>query len=411
MDPKLSPAIQELGRRGVIMPAPHTVYVDDAVLPERIAPGVVLFPGTRLMGDTISIGPNSEVGSETPMTLIDCQLGHGVSVKGGYANGCVFLDGAEMGSGAHLRPGTVLEEEAGGAHSVGLKQTVLLSYVVAGSLINFCDCLMAGGTSRKNHSEVGSSYIHFNFTPHGDKATPSLIGDVPRGVLLDQPPIFLGGQGGLVGPVQIEYGVTVAAGSILRKDALEPNCLYQAAGAKDSKPRAYARGHYRSIERLVHHNLSYIGNIRALQAWYQQVRIRTMRTDSFREACRQGALTQLDAIVKERIKRLQQVTEKLPQAIESWTAALGAEASQEPVGLRFQREWVRRWPRIQEHLIAPPPDAVGEEARDRFLSAWNQLEKTSHTAAVNQLSAEAKKAATKWLTAIVQHAASLESPQ
>lgn len=405
MDSLLSPAIQELNRRGVIMPAPHTVYVGDEVVLERIAPGVVLFPGTRLMGETTSIGPNSKVGNETPMTLIDCQLGHGVSVKGGYANGCVFLDGAEMGSGAHLRPGTVLEEEAGGAHSVGLKQTVLLSYVVAGSLINFCDCLMAGGTSRKNHSEVGSSYIHFNFTPHGDKATPSLIGDVPRGVLLDQPPIFLGGQGGLVGPVQIEYGVTVAAGSILRKDALEPNCLYQAAGAKDSKPRAYARGHYRSIERLVHHNLSYIGNIRALQAWYQQVRIQTMDTDPFREACRLGALSQLDAIIKERIKRLQQVVEKLPQAIEAWTASLDTEVKQQPAGLRFQQEWVQRWPRIRERLIVPPPEAVGEEARDLFLSEWNVLEVTSHTAAVNQLSAEVKAAATDWLTAIVQHAA------
>lgn len=54
---------------------------------------------------------------------------------------------------------------------------------------------MAGGTSRKDHSEVGSSYIHFNFTPDGDKTTPSLIGDVPRGEMLNQTPIFLGRQG------------------------------------------------------------------------------------------------------------------------------------------------------------------------------------------------------------------------
>lgn len=53
---------------------------------------------------------------------------------------------------------------------------------------------MAGGTSRKDHSEVGSSYIHFNYTPDGDKTTPSLICDVPRGVMLNQPPIFLGRQ-------------------------------------------------------------------------------------------------------------------------------------------------------------------------------------------------------------------------
>jgi hypothetical protein len=86
-----------------------------------------------------------------------------------------------------------------------------------GLLINFCDCFMAGGTSRKDHSEVGSSYIHFNFTPDGDKATASLFGDVPRGVMLKQPRIFLGGQGGAVGPLICGYGNVVAAGSILRR--------------------------------------------------------------------------------------------------------------------------------------------------------------------------------------------------
>lgn len=76
-----------------------------------------------------------------------------------------------MGSGAHVRGGTILEEEANGAHTVGLKQTILMPFVTLGSLINFCDVLLAGGTSRTNHSEVGSSYIHFNFTPDGDKTT------------------------------------------------------------------------------------------------------------------------------------------------------------------------------------------------------------------------------------------------
>ena len=37
-----------------------------------------------------------------------------------------------MGSAAHIRPGTLLEEEAGGAHAVGLKQTIFLPFVTAG---------------------------------------------------------------------------------------------------------------------------------------------------------------------------------------------------------------------------------------------------------------------------------------
>ena len=130
----------------------------------------------------------------------------------------VLLEGASLGSGAHVRDACRLEELSGGAHTVGLKQTVLLPFVTLGSLINFCDCLMSGGTSRSDHSEVGSSYIHFNFTPDGDKATPSLFGDVSHGVLLDQPPVFLGGQGGTVGPVTVGFGSVIAAGSVLRSD-------------------------------------------------------------------------------------------------------------------------------------------------------------------------------------------------
>lgn len=190
-------------KNGVIIPHPDSVFIDAVVDPERIAPETVIYPFCRIHGAQTSIGPKCVIGAEGPVTIENCQLGAEVKLAGGYFSGATFLDCASMGSGAHVRPGTLLEEHSGGAHAVGLKQTVLFPYVVLGSLINFCVCLMAGGTSRKNHSEVGSSYIHFNFTPHHDKATPSLAGDVPKGVLLDQPPVFLGGQGGLVGPARI----------------------------------------------------------------------------------------------------------------------------------------------------------------------------------------------------------------
>ncbi len=53
-----------------------------------------------------------------------------------------------MGLGAEVREGCLLEEETSGAHAVGLKQTILFPFVTLGSLVNFCDCLMAGGTGR-----------------------------------------------------------------------------------------------------------------------------------------------------------------------------------------------------------------------------------------------------------------------
>ena len=221
----LPATIAALLQRGVKLVAPETVAVGTDVDPARIAPDVVIHPGCRLDGKSLAIGPGCVLDEEAPLTLRDCQLGARVRLKGGFLERATLLDGAEVGSCAHIRPGTLLEEEASLGHSVGLKQTVMLPYVTAGSLINFCDCLMAGGTGPDNHSEIGSSYIHFNFTPHQDKATASLIGDVPRGVMVDQPPIFLGGQGGLVGPCRIAYGTVLAAGQICRHDVLKPGHL------------------------------------------------------------------------------------------------------------------------------------------------------------------------------------------
>ncbi|MDR0994560.1 MAG: UDP-N-acetylglucosamine pyrophosphorylase, partial [Verrucomicrobiota bacterium] len=262
--------IEALMAKGVRIPAPAAVEIAEEVPLEQIGEGVVLHAGSRIYGADTSIGPGCVLGREAPATVENCQLGEKVELKGGYFSGAVFLDGAAMGSCAHVRAGTLLEEGAEMAHSVGLKQTIFFPFVVGGSLINFCDALMSGGTSRKRHSEIGSSFIHFNYTPRGDKATASLVGDVPRGVMLNQRPIFLGGQGGMVGPVRVEFGTVLAAGNVLRKDVLEPDQLVI--------PPALAPGlspfsaEYRSLARLLHNALIYIGNIAALEAWYRVVR-------------------------------------------------------------------------------------------------------------------------------------------
>ena len=166
----------------------------------RIAEDAIIHPGCRIYGSKTLICKGAELGYEGPVTIKDCFVGPDVKLKGGYFEKSVFLEGTEAGSGAHVRAGTILEEYASIAHTVGLKQTILFPFVTLGSLINFCDCMMAGGTGRKNHSEVGSSYIHFNYTPNQDKATASLIGDVPKGVMIDQKPIFWEGRAGWSGP-------------------------------------------------------------------------------------------------------------------------------------------------------------------------------------------------------------------
>lgn len=400
-----SPRIQALLKRGVVIPCPYSVEVDDSLNPERIAPGVVIHTGCRIAGAKTSIGPGSELGKEAPAVIEDCQLGHKVELRGGYFSGATFLDGANMGSGAHVRPGTLLEEEAGGAHTVGFKQTIFLSYVTAGSLVNFCDALMAGGTSRKNHSEIGSSYIHFNFTPHQDKATPSLIGDVPRGVFLNQAPIFLGGQGGLVGPARIAYGTVIPAGTVCRRDILEEGKLF-AAPSEPRESRAFSPGIYRGINRIVKNNLIYIGNLWALRAWYQQVRIRTMSADPFRQACHAGALAQIEEGLQERIKRLKELADKVAFSLKRARTETGEDLP--PQIQSRQQALVNRWPEMEALLQQGPPEAAGTRHRDAFLNEWEHIAAAEdHCKAVGALSPQARAAGTAWLQEIVDSAEAL----
>ena len=389
---------QALLARGVVIPCPQAVEIADDVVPERIARGVVIHVGSRISGALTSIGPGCEIGAEAPATLEDCQLGRGVALKGGYASGAVFLDGAAMGSGAHIRPGTILEEGASGAHTVGLKQTILMPFVTAGSLINFCDALMAGGTSRQDHSEIGSSYIHFNFTPHQDKATPSLIGDVPRGVMLSNAPIFLGGQGGLVGPARIAYGTVIPAGLVCRKDVLDENRLYMPPPVSGGN-RPFVPGIYGSIDRIVANNLAYIGNLRALERWYEQVRKPAMAADEFEKAACEGAIRQIGAMLDERIKRLNELADRMVRSLELGRSAVGdipARAAEQ------QQAFIARWPSIEAHLRTRPADGLGVADRDAFLPAWEKARAgKSYIEAIGSIPPEAGQKGSAWLSAVV----------
>ena len=368
-----------------MMPHPASVFVDEDVDVERIAPGVVLYPGTRLEGGRLSIGPGCVIGGETPATVVDCQLGHDVALKGGFFKESVFLDGCSCGSGAHVRPGCLLEEEANFAHTVGLKQTILFPFVTLGSLINFCDVLMAGGTSRKDHSEVGSSFIHFNFTPHADKATASMFGDVPRGVLLDQPPIFLGGQGGVVGPCFAEFGTVLAAGGILREDMSETGHLYRAGDAGGFRHQAYTPGRIRDPAGKLQANLRFLGNLQALDVWYRSFRRTRMASDAHRQRCWEGALEVIASAKEERLRQVDQ-----------WMGRLGEEAA--PI----RAKWAQVGGVLREVLMSPEADAALEALAGRA-----DVERAAVPASVQRLDASEKNLVFSRLNAQVKAVVSL----
>lgn len=317
----ISEKIKKLLKKGVSIPDPYSVYIGDEVDTGRISGNrVIIYPGCKIYGSSVLILEKTKIGYEGPVTIENCQIGPEVTLKSGFFKEAVFLRGANLGCGSHVREGTILEEEAGIAHTVGLKQTILFPHVTLGSLINFCDCFMSGGTSRKDHSEVGSSYIHFNYTPGQDKATPSLLGDVPNGVMLKQRPLFLGGQGGLVGPCRLTFGTTVAAGTICRKDELRSGRLIFGGSTKNSNI-PFAPGDNRNIKRIVTNNIIYIANLTALMHWYSHVRSQFISAD-FPEDLLEGLKERLNSAIAERMKRLNEFCEKNEEtgaAIINWT--------------------------------------------------------------------------------------------
>ena len=389
--------IQTLISRGVSIPAPNSIEIGHDVNPERIAGGVVIHAGCKIFGETTSIGPGCVLGSEAPATIDNCQLGTGVKLKGGFFSGAVFLDGSNMGSGSHVRSGTILEEQAKGAHTVGLKQTILLPFVTLGSLINFCDVMMAGGRSREDHSEVGSSYIHFNYTPQQDKATASLIGDIPRGVMLNQSPIFLGGQGGLVGPVRVNYGCIIGAGVVCRKDVLTENQLYMSAVPEFNG--AMGPSVYKSIRRKTLNNLHYIGNLLALEAWYQNIRKPFMIIEDYSSACYEGALANLSSAIEERIKRMGAFVEKLERSVKYW------EAQEQGAALAAdQKRLMGLWPEMAARIKILREKGVAHPGRE---TVANSINGSKYIDAVQALDQPTREAGQAWLETYVNEVVGL----
>jgi UDP-N-acetylglucosamine/UDP-N-acetylgalactosamine diphosphorylase len=257
-----------------------------------------------------------------------------------------------------------LEEESGGNHAVGLKQTILFPFVTLGSLINFCDCLMGGGTSRKNHSEVGSSYIHFNYTPQQDKATPSLIGDVPRGVMLRGSPIFLGGQGGIVGPLKIDYGAVIPAGVICRPNFKEDRILWSSPASAEKKKKITI-GTYGDIRRKVNNNIIYVTNLLALKQWYKYVRREFFIKEKYGENIYTGACNVLDEAVAERIKQMNVFAQHLENSTAAGSKEMKASASDSVK--HTQKLFLQNWPRMAEYLCGNNEDKISLKIKEKFI--------------------------------------------
>jgi bifunctional UDP-N-acetylglucosamine pyrophosphorylase / glucosamine-1-phosphate N-acetyltransferase len=266
-----------------------------------------------------------------------------------------------------------------------------------GSLINFCDCLMAGGTSRKNHSEVGSSYIHFNYTPGQDKATASLIGDVARGVMLKEKPIFLGGQGGIVGPLQIGYGTVIPAGTICRKETHNSG----SAAGLSLQSLKFVPGLYGDIRSKVYLNIMYIANLLALKEWYVHVRRGFFQKQKLGSGIYEGALVVLSEAVNERIRQMKSLAAQMENSLTILSA--GKKKHSSGMAGLAQKEFMLNWPQMEASLVRAGAGNYNLKKKEAFLKIIEKKSSghTTYLETIKSLTAVQSKIGSDWLDGVV----------
>jgi bifunctional UDP-N-acetylglucosamine pyrophosphorylase / glucosamine-1-phosphate N-acetyltransferase len=102
---------------GVTITDPAATWIEADV---EIGPDAVVEPGTTLRGQT-RVGGASIIGPHT--TVIDSQVGAGVTAAHSYITQSEIADGCSIGPFAYLRPGTVVAEGAKVGTFVELKNT------------------------------------------------------------------------------------------------------------------------------------------------------------------------------------------------------------------------------------------------------------------------------------------------
>jgi len=421
-------ALEHLAARGVALPAPEQVFIGREVPLERIAPGAVLHPFTRLTGAATRIDAGAVIGAAGPATLHDAWVGAGAVVGNlgpvtlravtagpgtvlgcGVAEQAVFL-GKEVddpafttGYGFRVRAGSLYEEDANSAQHTDTKMTLLFPWVTLGSNVNWCDVLVAGGTGPGlgEFTEVGSGVIHFNFTPRGDKATASLLGDACGGVFLRSPRLFVGGNASLIGPVQADYGAMAGAGGRLAghlRPGLQPPAPAPAGGA------AFHPEVYGAVDRVYRTQVAYIAELAALDAWYGQVRALVAA----------GAPSQAELYARGRAVVAANLTERIAQLgafaarMERSVALLERSAPGDP-RIAQQRALLEGWPAIEAHLrgYGAAQDEPPRTLTVAVAEGAGRLGRV-YTRVVQGLPAGAVEAGTAWLRGVAGRVASAE---
>jgi bifunctional UDP-N-acetylglucosamine pyrophosphorylase / glucosamine-1-phosphate N-acetyltransferase len=185
---------------GVTLIDPDSTTIDTTV---QLEPDVVIEPQTHLRGKT-TIATGSRIG---PGSLIENgQIGANATVAFSVVTDSVVGSGARVGPYAHLRGDAVVGDNCRIGNFVEIKKATL------GTDTNVAHLSYLGDATLGTKVNVGAGTITANYD--GFKKHQTVIGDRTK----------TGSNSVLVAPVTIGNDVTIAAGSVVRKDAPD-NCL------------------------------------------------------------------------------------------------------------------------------------------------------------------------------------------
>jgi bifunctional UDP-N-acetylglucosamine pyrophosphorylase/glucosamine-1-phosphate N-acetyltransferase len=201
--------------------------------------------------------------------------------------------------------------------------------------------------------------------------------------------------------VRIGFGTVIAAGTIYRKDFPKGNgLLFSRASIKKQQPHYPLL--YPGIKRIIKNNINYIANIIALRRWYIDVRSLFFGSTTTEMVLFPGALEKLEMVIDERVQRLGQVAEKMPQSIEVYNGVMQEKASQKNIQLRG--EFFEQWARLEGFLRECSHITGNKAKRDEFLECIQGTMRErgkDYIAAIKGMDDDGAALGTEWLQGLV----------
>ncbi len=179
---------------GVTIVDPATTWIDAGV---EIAPDTTIEPGSSLRGAT-TVGADSIIGPHS--TLIDTTVGEQARVVHSHLDGATVGNLANVGPFAHLRPDSVLGQQAKAGAFTEIKNSEI------GEGAKVPHLAYVGDADVGPDANVGAGSITANYD--GRTKSRTKIGEGAR----------IGVNNSLVAPVSVGDGAYTGAGAVIRED-------------------------------------------------------------------------------------------------------------------------------------------------------------------------------------------------